>query len=155
MATAVALVQAQATPSVQEVSSYVKDVVTCMVLDDLTAKPMSTISSISLLTKFNIQDLGILEEREINVRVNESSRPKPVSYTHLDVYKRQVLDDLTAKPMSTISSISLLTKFNIQDLGILEEREINVRVNEAVKLLKASLQSKRVLTDAFLRNKKK
>ncbi|OWM87531.1 hypothetical protein CDL15_Pgr022643 [Punica granatum] len=81
--------------------------------------------------------------------------PKEVSSYVKDVVTCMVLDDLTAKPMSTISSISLLTKFNIQDLGILEEREINVRVNEAVKLLKASLQSKRVLTDAFLRNKKK
>ncbi|XP_031372607.1 uncharacterized protein LOC116187807 isoform X2 [Punica granatum] len=74
MAAAVTLVQARATPPVQEVSGYVKDDVTYMVLDDLTVKPMSTISSISLLTKFNIQDLGILEEREINVRVNETDK---------------------------------------------------------------------------------
>ncbi|PKI74674.1 hypothetical protein CRG98_005001 [Punica granatum] len=70
-----------------------------------------------------------------------------------DVVTYMVLDDLTVKPMSTISCISLLTRFNIKDLGVLEEREINVSVNEAVKLLKASLLSKRVLTDAFLGNK--
>lgn len=37
---------------------FVKDVVTDMVTDDLVVKPMSTISSIALLNKFNVKDVS-------------------------------------------------------------------------------------------------
>ncbi|KAL6326756.1 hypothetical protein AAG906_010931 [Vitis piasezkii] len=53
-----------------------------------------------------------------------------------------VMDDLVVKPMSTISSITLLNKFNVKEVGALE----------GLKLLKASLQSKAVLTGVFLGN---
>ncbi|CAN0897998.1 hypothetical protein LINGRAHAP2_LOCUS19451 [Linum grandiflorum] len=61
-----------------------------------------------------------------------------------------VMDDLEVKPMSTISSITLLHKFNIQQVGALEEKVITVGMDEGLKLLKASLQSKTVLTIVFL-----
>ncbi|XVF23804.1 hypothetical protein REPUB_Repub13aG0070500 [Reevesia pubescens] len=60
-----------------------------------------------------------------------------------------VMDDLVVKPMSTISSLSLLNMFNVKDIGALEEKTIEIGMDEAVKLLKASLQSKIVLTDVF------
>ncbi|KAL1558174.1 hypothetical protein AAHA92_08670 [Salvia divinorum] len=60
-----------------------------------------------------------------------------------------VMDDLTIKPMSTISSITMLNKFNIKEVGALEEKVVTLGMDEAVKLLKASLQSKKVLTDVF------
>ncbi|KAJ3708790.1 hypothetical protein LUZ61_012495 [Rhynchospora tenuis] len=62
-----------------------------------------------------------------------------------------VMDDLTVVPMSTISSITLLNKFQIKDLGSLEEKTVGVGFDEGLKLLKASLQSKTVLTDVFLK----
>ncbi|CAN0897997.1 hypothetical protein LINGRAHAP2_LOCUS19450 [Linum grandiflorum] len=61
-----------------------------------------------------------------------------------------VMDNLEVKPMSTISSIALLNKFNIQQVGALEEKVITVGMDEGLKLLKASLQSKTVLTSVFL-----
>ncbi|KAG8371272.1 hypothetical protein BUALT_Bualt13G0070300 [Buddleja alternifolia] len=64
-----------------------------------------------------------------------------------------IMDNLEVKPMSTISSITLLNKFNVKDVGELEEKVVNLGMNEAVKLLKASLQSKNVLTDVFLKGK--
>ncbi|XWS07820.1 hypothetical protein CRYUN_Cryun41cG0024300 [Craigia yunnanensis] len=60
-----------------------------------------------------------------------------------------VMDDLMVEPMSTISSIALLKRFNVKDVGALEEKTITFGMDEAVKLLKASLQSKTVLTDSF------
>ena len=42
---------------------FVKEVVTYMVMDDLVVKPMSTISSITLINSFNVKDLSQLEER--------------------------------------------------------------------------------------------
>ncbi|KAJ3708791.1 hypothetical protein LUZ61_012496 [Rhynchospora tenuis] len=62
-----------------------------------------------------------------------------------------VMDDLTVVPMSTISSVTLLNKFQIKDLGSLEEKTVGVGFDEGLNLLKASLQSKTVLTDVFLK----
>ncbi|KAM3704478.1 hypothetical protein ACB098_03G006500 [Castanea mollissima] len=66
------------------------------------------------------------------------------------VVSYMVMDDLVVKPMSTISSITLLNSFNVKDLGALEEKVIHLGIDEGVKLLKASLRSKNVLTDVFL-----
>ncbi|CAI9097752.1 OLC1v1034234C1 [Oldenlandia corymbosa var. corymbosa] len=63
-----------------------------------------------------------------------------------------VMDDLVVKPMSTISSIALLHKLNVKDIDALEEREVDLGINEALNLLKASLASKEVLTTVFLGN---
>ncbi|TYH51385.1 hypothetical protein ES332_D10G269300v1 [Gossypium tomentosum] len=64
-----------------------------------------------------------------------------------------IMYDLVVTPMSAISCFTLLNKFNIKDVGVLEEKTINIGINEGVKLLKASLQLKTVLTDAFLKKK--
>ncbi|CAI0626061.1 unnamed protein product [Linum tenue] len=71
-----------------------------------------------------------------------------------------VMDNLEVKPMSTISSITMLNKFNIQEVGALEEKVIELGVDEVahlsvfwtegLDLLKASLQSQTVLTSVFL-----
>ncbi|XVE99461.1 hypothetical protein REPUB_Repub03eG0199800 [Reevesia pubescens] len=64
-----------------------------------------------------------------------------------------IMDDLVVRPMSTISCITLLNRFNIKDVGVLEEKVVDLGMDEGVKLLKASLQSKTVLTDVFLQKK--
>ncbi|KAF2295983.1 hypothetical protein GH714_035523 [Hevea brasiliensis] len=62
-----------------------------------------------------------------------------------------VMDNLAVSPLSSISSITLLNKFEIQDLSALEERVVDLDMDEALKLLiKESLQSKTVLTKVFL-----
>ncbi|GFP96283.1 hypothetical protein PHJA_001772400 [Phtheirospermum japonicum] len=61
-----------------------------------------------------------------------------------------VMDDLVVKPMSTISSITLLNKFNVKEVGALEEKVVNLGMNEVVKLLKAALETKNVLTRVYL-----
>ncbi|CAL9017781.1 unnamed protein product, partial [Prunus brigantina] len=45
-------------------------------------------------------------------------------------------------PMSTISSIVMLNKFNVKDGVLLEERVVQLGLQEGLKLLKASLESK-------------
>ncbi|KAE8670702.1 tyramine N-feruloyltransferase 4/11-like [Hibiscus syriacus] len=64
-----------------------------------------------------------------------------------------ILDDLRVTPMSTISSITMLNKFNVKQVDALEEKVVDVSMDEGVELLKASLQSKTVLTDVFLSKK--
>ncbi|XP_073148343.1 uncharacterized protein [Henckelia pumila] len=61
-----------------------------------------------------------------------------------------VMDNLVVKPMSTISSITLLNKFNVKEVGTLQEKEVTLGMDEALMLLKASLHSEKVLTSVFL-----
>ncbi|CAN1269390.1 hypothetical protein LINPERPRIM_LOCUS13566 [Linum perenne] len=61
-----------------------------------------------------------------------------------------VMDNLEVKPMSTISSITLLNKFNIQQVGALEEKVVELGMDKGLNLLKASLECKSVLTSVFL-----
>ncbi|GMI80675.1 hypothetical protein like AT3G09110 [Hibiscus trionum] len=84
--------------------------------------------------------------------------PKKDSSTDEGGYVKGVItymisDDLSVRPMSAISCITLLNKFNVKDVGVLEEKTIDVGTDEGVKLLKASLQSKAVLTDVFVKKK--
>ncbi|KAH0751029.1 hypothetical protein KY290_030261 [Solanum tuberosum] len=63
-----------------------------------------------------------------------------------------VLDDLVVKPMSTISSITLLNELCVKDVGVLKEKVVTLGMDEALKMLKTSLQSKNVLTSVFMDN---
>ncbi|KAK4374570.1 hypothetical protein RND71_005247 [Anisodus tanguticus] len=67
-----------------------------------------------------------------------------------DVVTYMVTDDLVVKPMSTISCIALLNKFNVRDVGVLEEEVVSFGMEEALELLKTSLESKTVLTSVFM-----
>ncbi|EYU36140.1 hypothetical protein MIMGU_mgv11b024427mg [Erythranthe guttata] len=62
-----------------------------------------------------------------------------------------VMDDLVVNPMSAITSITLLNKFNIKEVGSLQEKVVDVGMPEAVKLLKAALETDEVLTTVFLK----
>ncbi|KAL5072607.1 hypothetical protein RYX36_011591 [Vicia faba] len=68
-----------------------------------------------------------------------------------DVVSFMVMDDLVIQPMSTISSITLLNKFNVKEVGTLQEKIVEMGMDQGIKLLKASLQSKMVLTSVFLK----
>ncbi|KAM3307873.1 hypothetical protein P3S67_009617 [Capsicum chacoense] len=57
--------------AVPATKGFVKDVVTYMVTDDLVVKPMSTISCIALLNKFNVKDVGVLEELVVSFGMEE------------------------------------------------------------------------------------
>ncbi|WCJ19522.1 hypothetical protein M5689_001809 [Euphorbia peplus] len=74
-------------------------------------------------------------------------------YVEGGVATYMVMDNLEVKPMSTISSVSKLTNlFNIKDLTSLEEKVVDVGVEEGSRILRTSLQSKDVLTKVFLCN---
>ncbi|KAL5201141.1 hypothetical protein ABZP36_035495 [Zizania latifolia] len=60
-----------------------------------------------------------------------------------------VMDDLTIEPMSTISAVMLLKKFDVKDCSALDEMTVALGPAECVKLLKASLDSSTALTDVF------
>lgn len=47
----------------------VKDLVTYMVMDDLVVQLMSTISAIALFHKLNVNEVGALEERVVDINL--------------------------------------------------------------------------------------
>lgn len=67
------------------------------------------------------------------------------------VVSYMVMDNLEVKPMSTISGITFISKFNVKDVTCLAEKEVQVGLTEGIALLKASLETKAVLTSVFLR----
>ncbi|KAJ4955609.1 hypothetical protein NE237_012392 [Protea cynaroides] len=67
---------------------------------------------------------------------------------HFGVMTYMITDDLEVKPKSTISSIAILNKRDVKDIGALED-------TIWLELLRTSLQSKPVLTDVFLNKRNK
>ncbi|KAJ6767960.1 hypothetical protein OIU74_021765 [Salix koriyanagi] len=61
-----------------------------------------------------------------------------------------VTDDLSVSPMSMVSVVGLLNKFNIKDFGLLKEKVVGFGIDEGIKLLGASLLWKDALTAVFL-----
>lgn len=53
-----------------------KGLVTYMILDDLEAKPISTSSCIALLNRFGVRDVGVLQEKVVDLGLDEVSLPK-------------------------------------------------------------------------------
>ncbi|XP_048326599.1 uncharacterized protein LOC125421480 [Ziziphus jujuba] len=53
-----------------EGGGYVKDGVTYMVMDDLQVKPFPLVSSLSMLSTFNVRDNGALVEKTVSVGIS-------------------------------------------------------------------------------------
>lgn len=50
---------------------YVKGMVTYMVMDDLEVKPMTTISGLTSLKEFNVEEIGAVEEKVVDLGMDE------------------------------------------------------------------------------------
>ncbi|XP_057997792.1 uncharacterized protein LOC131176775 [Hevea brasiliensis] len=61
-----------------------------------------------------------------------------------------VTDDLSVSPMSMISGVALLNKFNVKGFSALKGKMVEFGIDEGLELLKASLQSKAALTSVSL-----
>jgi hypothetical protein len=59
----------RASPNSEE--GYVKPMVTYMVMDDMEVKPSSSSILVTLLTKFNVKDIGDIEEKVVDVGMDE------------------------------------------------------------------------------------
>ncbi|GLT88970.1 hypothetical protein SLE2022_069760 [Rubroshorea leprosula] len=86
--------------------------------------------------------------------VDPHSPTIPGGYVKGGVAKYMIMDNLEVRPISTISGITImLNQFNVKDLGALEEKVVDVGMDQGVELLKMSLQTKTVLTEVFLGKK--
>ncbi|PNY12301.1 hypothetical protein L195_g008928 [Trifolium pratense] len=60
-----------------------------------------------------------------------------------------VMDDLVIQPVTSV--IDVVNKFNLSKISSLQDMVVELGLDEGIKLLKASLQSKKVLTSVFLK----
>ncbi|RVW49473.1 hypothetical protein CK203_111155 [Vitis vinifera] len=73
------------------------------------------------------------------------------SYGHVQgLVSYMVTDDLSITPMSLTETMALFKKYNIEEVGVLEEKVVAIGLDEALQILKGALQSKAALTKAFL-----
>ncbi|EMS51047.1 hypothetical protein TRIUR3_12906 [Triticum urartu] len=63
----------------------------------------------------------------------------------------EVMDDLEIAPRSNVDFITNLNRYGIRDIGCLQRKTVRVGDTEGLQILRASLKSKTVLTDVFLR----
>ncbi|KAF5794794.1 hypothetical protein HanXRQr2_Chr08g0332131 [Helianthus annuus] len=89
----------------------------------------------------------VMPKKELETK--EPVKKKNAGYVK-EVVTYMVMDDLVVKPMSTISSITLINKFGVKDLSQLEEKTVSFGKDEGLKLLEASLKTKKVLTTIFM-----
>ncbi|XP_058750876.1 uncharacterized protein LOC131623899 [Vicia villosa] len=76
---------------------------------------------------------------EENISINNGFVKEKVTF--------MVMDDLVIQPFTFTSMIEVVNKFNIKEI---REMIVELGMNEGIKLLKASLESKMVLTSIFV-----
>ncbi|XP_034705090.1 uncharacterized protein LOC117929012 isoform X2 [Vitis riparia] len=72
------------------------------------------------------------------------------SNDHVQGFTYMVTDDLSITPMSLTATMALFKKCNIEEVNVLEEKVVTIGFDEALQLLKCSLQSNAALTEVFL-----
>ncbi|CAO2825601.1 unnamed protein product [Amaranthus hypochondriacus] len=99
-----------------------------------------------------------IEMKYVKQQANSGNTTQPITSSGDDggyvkgVVTYMVMDNLEVKPMSTISGITLINKFHVKDVSALEEKEVHLGFEQGLAILKASLESKCVLTNVFLGN---
>ncbi|KAK3206243.1 hypothetical protein Dsin_020289 [Dipteronia sinensis] len=81
-----------------------------------------------------------------------SSSPSKQDGFVREMTQYMVMDDLTVKPSSPISSITLLNTIGVKDFSCLVEKIVTINFKKGLELVKASFVSDTVLSDVFVRN---
>ncbi|KAK1373694.1 putative DNA polymerase zeta catalytic subunit [Heracleum sosnowskyi] len=81
---------------------------------------------------------------------NRSDDKKEVDGYVKESVTYMISDDLTVKPVSSISSISLINSLGVKDIATLEEKIVNIDMQKALELVRTSFGSNTVLTDVFV-----
>ncbi|XP_021975701.2 uncharacterized protein LOC110870994 [Helianthus annuus] len=93
--------------------------------------------------------MTVVRPKEVLAETKKTDQKRKRGYVK-EVATYMVMDDLVVKPMSTISSITAINKFSVEDLSQLEEMTVSFGKEEGLKLLKASLKTDKVLTAIFM-----
>lgn len=115
------------------------------------SKPSSNTKSNTHL----MQQLGYAKPESSVYSSGYGSRSDDYKKNNVDGYVKgmatyMISDDLTVKPVSPISSISLINSLAVKDIGSLEEKNVKIDMKKALELVKTSFESNTVLTDVFI-----
>ncbi|KAD2805080.1 hypothetical protein E3N88_38457 [Mikania micrantha] len=89
--------------------------------------------------------MELVTPKEVRKRKKEDDKKKKGGFVK-EVVAYMVTDDLVVKPMSALSSITLINKFGVKDMSQLKEKVVYFGKDEGLKLLKASLKADKVLS---------
>ncbi|CAL2242535.1 unnamed protein product [Prunus armeniaca] len=107
-------------------------------LKDTLLKPKTTISAANIL--------------QLPLPTNNDSSNIKAGYVKGGVIY-MIMDNLEVKPMTTESNVAVLQKFNVKGIDGLQVKEVDLGMQEGLKLVKASLESNTALTNVFLGKK--
>ncbi|CAL8140653.1 unnamed protein product [Prunus armeniaca] len=107
-------------------------------LKDTLLKPKTTISAANIL--------------QLPLPTNNDSSNIKAGYVKGGVIY-MIMDNLEVKPMTTESNVAVLQKFNVKGIDALQVKEVDLGMQEGLKLVKASLESNTALTNVFLGKK--
>ncbi|XP_077244983.1 uncharacterized protein LOC143884961 isoform X2 [Tasmannia lanceolata] len=93
---------------------------------------------------------GYLMSNELNFLPNNTIDAFSKGGFVKDVVTYMVTDALVVTPINSISTFLPLNKFNLNDTVVLEEKVVEVGMEEGLALLKASFQSSTAISDVFL-----
>ncbi|KAH7537286.1 hypothetical protein FEM48_Zijuj03G0076600 [Ziziphus jujuba var. spinosa] len=116
------------------------------VTDDPRAQCPQCHSKITAKLNFVATDKGGLSSSSAS---GEDDDSKGKGYVK-DQINYIVMDDLQVKPLSLVSTLLMLTTFNVKDTSTLEEKIVSIGIDEGLQLLKASMETEIVLTDVLL-----
>ncbi|KAL8257588.1 hypothetical protein R6Q59_029629 [Mikania micrantha] len=122
----------------------IQTVQTCRSNATLNANSICPNCNGSMNVKMNV----VMPKEVLSAETKEADEKKKGGFVK-EVVTYMVMDDLEVKPMSTISSITLINKFGVKDMSQLEEKTVSFGKDEGLKLLKASLKTDQVLTTIF------
>ncbi|KAI3817728.1 hypothetical protein L1987_11526 [Smallanthus sonchifolius] len=123
----------------------------CSYCSNQTCRSNATLHANSICpncSRFMNVPMDLVMPKEV-AETKEADKKKKGGYVK-EVVTYMVMDDLVVKPMSTISSITLINKFGVKDLCQLEEKTVSFGKDEGLKLLEASLKTDKVLTTIFM-----
>ncbi|XP_021768963.1 uncharacterized protein LOC110733256 [Chenopodium quinoa] len=122
--------------------------------------PLLSIHDDALASEDEVENLSNVSVPSLSINnndgpVNSEDVEKPCNktgagYVMGGVLTYMVMDNLEVKPMSTSSVVTLMKKFHVKDASSLIERNVRVGLNQGVAILKASLETRAVLTNVFL-----
>ncbi|KAD2805079.1 hypothetical protein R6Q59_029619 [Mikania micrantha] len=125
----------------------------CSYCSNPTCRSNTTFYAISICPNcsgiMNVKMNVVMPKEVLSIETKEADEKMKGGFVK-EVVTYMVMDDLVVKPMSTISSITLINKFGVKDLSQLEEKTVSFGKDEGLKLLEASLKTNKVLTTIFM-----
>ncbi|KAK9118147.1 hypothetical protein Scep_016240 [Stephania cephalantha] len=130
-------------------NSNVRGCYTCPLKGSCSRRTSTTVRGTECSSCNNSMLQWLPLEHDDNIEVVTVKAPRKEGFVE-GAGTYMVMDDLAVEPLSTVSCVMVLKNFNVDNFSSVNELVVNVGMEEGLELLRASLQSKTVLSDVFL-----